>query len=391
MRNTACSIPTYASDTSGVCSALYELGGMTVVHDSSGCNSTYSTFDEPRWYDRESLIFITGLTEAEAIFGREDRLLDDVAAAAAEFSPAFIALCGSPMPFILGTDYAALAGELEERCGLPVLGLPTTGIRTYLSGADLAWTALLQRFCDDVRPASAVTINILGATPLDLGLNGSVDSMKAFFEGRGITVNACLAMGGSLAELRRLGAAAANLVVASSGIGPALYLKRRFGTPFVAGQPIGLFAEDVLAALVRAAESGTDMSPCSAHHGGEGDILVAGEAVAAASLACALERETGRACRVFCPLGRGGEALAAGDVLLDAEDEERAAELFAGAGAIVADPLYRPVCPKGTPFLPLGHVAFSGRCHLGTIPDMTARPLAEAFDLSFGKSHGGKA
>ena len=33
-------ISIYAADTSGVCSALYELGGMTVVHDASGCNST---------------------------------------------------------------------------------------------------------------------------------------------------------------------------------------------------------------------------------------------------------------------------------------------------------------------------------------------------------------
>ena len=32
-------ISIYAADTSGVCSALYELGGMTVVHDASGCNS----------------------------------------------------------------------------------------------------------------------------------------------------------------------------------------------------------------------------------------------------------------------------------------------------------------------------------------------------------------
>ena len=40
-------LPPYAADTSGVCSALYELGGMTVVHDASGCNSTYSTFDDP--------------------------------------------------------------------------------------------------------------------------------------------------------------------------------------------------------------------------------------------------------------------------------------------------------------------------------------------------------
>ena len=48
-------ISCYASDTAGVCSALFELGGMTVVHDASGCNSTYSTFDEPRWYNTESI------------------------------------------------------------------------------------------------------------------------------------------------------------------------------------------------------------------------------------------------------------------------------------------------------------------------------------------------
>ncbi|MBR5753288.1 MAG: hypothetical protein IKX83_02260, partial [Clostridia bacterium] len=40
----------YTSDLSGVCSALYELGGLLVMHDASGCNSTYATHDEPRWY-----------------------------------------------------------------------------------------------------------------------------------------------------------------------------------------------------------------------------------------------------------------------------------------------------------------------------------------------------
>ena len=46
---TQCSMSTYTADCSGVASALYELGGMTVIHDASGCNSTYSTHDEPRW------------------------------------------------------------------------------------------------------------------------------------------------------------------------------------------------------------------------------------------------------------------------------------------------------------------------------------------------------
>ena len=46
MRQSYRIIPIYTADVSGVCSALYELGGMTVMHDPSGCNSTYNTHDE---------------------------------------------------------------------------------------------------------------------------------------------------------------------------------------------------------------------------------------------------------------------------------------------------------------------------------------------------------
>ena len=59
MKQIARVISTYTADVSGVCSALYELGGMVVMHDPSGCNSTYNTHDEPRWYDMDSLIFIS--------------------------------------------------------------------------------------------------------------------------------------------------------------------------------------------------------------------------------------------------------------------------------------------------------------------------------------------
>ena len=47
-------LPVCAGDVSGIASALYELGGMVVIHDPSGCNSTYNTHDEIRWYDQES-------------------------------------------------------------------------------------------------------------------------------------------------------------------------------------------------------------------------------------------------------------------------------------------------------------------------------------------------
>ena len=61
MNQTAKIISIYAADTSGFCSALYEYGGMTVIHDASGCNSTYTTHDEPRWYDKDSMMYICSL------------------------------------------------------------------------------------------------------------------------------------------------------------------------------------------------------------------------------------------------------------------------------------------------------------------------------------------
>ena len=77
-------LSTYTADVSGVCSALFELGGMTVMHDASGCNSTYNTHDEPRWYDSDSLVFLSGLTEMEAILGDDQRLSADIVAAASK-------------------------------------------------------------------------------------------------------------------------------------------------------------------------------------------------------------------------------------------------------------------------------------------------------------------
>ena len=91
-------LSTYSADNFGFCSALYELGGLVVMHDASGCNSTYNTHDEPRWYDTDSMVFISGLTEKDAIFGNDDRLIDDLVKAAEEMHPRFVAVCGGPLP-----------------------------------------------------------------------------------------------------------------------------------------------------------------------------------------------------------------------------------------------------------------------------------------------------
>lgn len=40
-------LPAYTPDLGGVCSALFELGGMLIIHDAAGCTENYTTYDEP--------------------------------------------------------------------------------------------------------------------------------------------------------------------------------------------------------------------------------------------------------------------------------------------------------------------------------------------------------
>ena len=108
MKQTARIISTYSADVMGVSSALFELGGMTVMHDPSGCNSTYTTHDEPRWYDMDSMVYISGLSEMEAIMGDDEKLISDIVDAAEVLKPAFIAIAGTPIPTMTGFDFEAV-------------------------------------------------------------------------------------------------------------------------------------------------------------------------------------------------------------------------------------------------------------------------------------------
>lgn len=370
-------LPVYSSDTSGVCSALYELGGMTVVHDASGCNSTYATHDEPRWPDMESMIYISGLTELEAVMGGEDRLTDSIVRACRELHPAFLALCGSPVPMLLNTDYEALAQELEQILGIPCFGIQTNAVHSYIWGASKAFEALVSKFAEPAprgrggRPRLAV----LGATPLDFPYNGTAPDIRQWAEKAGFSVTSFLSMGADLSDAVRAGSADVCLVVSEAGSAAARVLRGRFGIPAVTGVPFGrVFSGMVADALLASLESGKDIAVCS-RRGREQDgayIAVAGESVVASSLAWALETEGRGPVRVLAPLGDRLGLLGRQDGT--GEDEDSARAFFAGACAAAADPLFRPICPDGIPFYSWPHFAFSGRCYAKQAPRLVAGP-----------------
>ena len=368
MRQSYRIIPIYTADVSGVCSALYELGGMTVMHDPSGCNSTYNTHDEIRWYDQDSLIYISGLNEIDAIMGNDEKFIRDIEDAARALKPKFIALAGSPIPFMNGTDFPALAEILEEETKIPAFSVPTNGMHDYVYGAGMALAEIAERFTNpESRCINPRSLNLLGVTPLDFGPLSHVQAMKQGMEQAGWEVVSTWAMGDDLDALSRAGEAAVNLVVSSVGLRSAEVLKRKFGTPYVVGAPVGKFTEKLVNILEQTVDDREDtVAYLSDRLTGEPEITLIGEPVAMGSLAAAIEMQTKRPVQVLCPLRETEGLLSANDAAVRGEEELEMR--LKGAKNIVADPLYRPICPPESRFYELPHIAFSGRIYLKKLP-----------------------
>ena len=375
MNQTARIISIYAADTSGVCSALYEFGGMTVIHDASGCNSTYTTHDEPRWYDMDSMMFISGLTENDAVMGNDEKFISDLETAAEELKPEYVAICASPMPAMIGIDMEAIAYEVENRTGIPSFNVKTNGMQSYITGAANAFTELSERFTgtsEEEKVPGTVKVNILGLTPLDFPL-GTEKKLGNWLNKGGFSVNANIGMGTSLDEIRRLDKADVSLVVSSIGRPLAESLYKRYGIPYVIGVPYGKkFAEELLKELKCAADAEGDKAPrvhiSSDLRKYDKRIAVVGESVLATSLAAAISLDTGFGTRVLETVGDGDMSqLSNEDISCD--DEDRLEKELAGSEIVIADPLFRPIC-MDKKFIRLVHDAFSGRCFSKEAIDM---------------------
>lgn len=416
---------TYTADVSGVCSALYELGGMTVIHDPSGCNSTYSTHDEPRWFDTDSLMFVSGLDEMTAVLGDDNVLIDDVTHAVRDLKPRFVTLCSGSIPHIIAFDCKGVAHLLEKRTGVPMLPVATTGNRSYVAGVGAALTEWVKRFADSLESPYRVgssgspdcsantlegaagpesfSVNLLGVTPLDFSINGNVDAMRKVFEDAGIPVNCCAAMGESFDSLRHIFRASVNVVVSSCGRRLARYMEQTAGIPYVEGTPIGAYGAARLPELAKeayekkraslAGVSGSAGKETAARPGSlrmllakkKGDsegirlwkgnpvherwdvpddqILIIGEEVFAQSLAAAINRLTPD-CR------HGLQAFAVWPDVDHGFPEDVLAELIRKSRYIIGDPLYRTIPHDSTQntFVDFPHEAYSGRIFRDRIP-----------------------
>ena len=388
MRQVYHNLCTYSADLFGINSALYELGGLIVMHDASGCNSTYNTHDEPRWYTMDSMVYVSGLNEKDAILGNDQKIIDDICAVAEKEHPKFIVLSLSVLPAYMGTDVKGIMRLIEKRTGIPSFGFATNGMDTYVRGAGMAFRAIAERFCPakeknlSVRPREkdAVSVNLLGVTPLDFSVNGNVEALEQTIIEMGFTIQSNWAMGCTLETLKKAPEADVNLVVSVTGLQAAEYFFETFGIPYVIGLPcgakaIGAMREKILNA-VRSKTCGSLFDTAPPVNSDDKQYRLIGEPVHCASIRYYLENELGAAdVKILCPMEEDGGILRESDVHATGEE---AIEAFLNSGsAVIGDPVYRRVVKPDITFIDDPHDAYSGRMYHDRGWVFTGRQIAE--------------
>lgn len=228
----------FAPDQSGAVSVLFELGGIVVICDAGGCTGNVCGFDEPRWFEQKSAIFSAGLRDMDAILGRDDRLVAELADAAEKVDATFAAVIGTPVPAVIATDYLALKRMSEKKINLPILTVNTDGMEHYDKGEEKAFLELFRTFAVEKYPVDEHRIGILGMTPQDVSDLKAADKMRELFQQKYDQQAVCYGMGDGLEEIKKASSASKNIVVSPAALVAAQYLEKTFGTPYEISYPL---------------------------------------------------------------------------------------------------------------------------------------------------------
>ncbi len=358
MKNLSVYLPPFAPDYSGVCSALFELDGMTVIHDAAGCTGNYTGFDEPRWYGSKKAVYCSALRKIDVVMGNEQKFVDRMVSAAQTVFPTFIAFVGSPVPMVIGTDFEGVCEDIKNATCLPTFGFATTGTKFYNDGIAQACISLLKYYAKPQPEKIPNRVNVLGATPLDFSQQ-NIDDIYKYLENNGFSIGAKFCMGLKQEQIVECAKSELNLAVSQSGVMIAQYMEKEFGIPYVVGVPIGRDGAKCLIEEMKCVLRGEKIKPIK-NARGDKKALVIGDAIFAYSVSRALQAKGERyfveAATPFTDAGNYYNVKTPeGELeLLQLLEQE-------SWDVLITDPLLKPYAPTAKKVLQIQHYAVSSK------------------------------
>lgn len=368
----------FSPDYSGVSSVLFDLNAVTAMHDASGCTGNYTGYDEPRWYGSRSPIFCSGLREIDAVLGNDEKLIKKMIHASKDLRPDLLALVGSPVPMVIGSDMTGIAEELEARTGIPSLGFDTTGTAYYDKGVVMATIALLKKFAEPMETVTG-TVNILGASPMDFAHGENLEDIKSLVQEAGYEITACLSMGYNMEQLKKAPSASVNLAVSRAGLKVAEYMERQYGIPYLCGLPVGKQASQEYLSALHEVDKRRASRILNGTTTGEPEILIIGEQVQSNALRLALEKEyREQHIAVGCLFGLEKSLALPQDKNLSSERLIKEEINEPGYRTVIADPFMQKLLQDDTDVTFYAHAQYAVSSKVGV--DDTQRIIGHRFN-----------
>ena len=309
--------------------------------------------------------------------GDDDKLITKLLRAIRLLEPKFLALIGSPVPTVIGTDLKAICRIVEKKTGIPCLSFPTTGLKNYVSGEEMTYHSLVKRFVenDDIQK-NTCQVNLIGATPIDMWEPTSVDEMIRILKEAGAETISCWGIGGTLEEIAGAAASSLNIVVSYAGLKMARLLQEKYGTPYLAWWPCGSKEEERFIEAVRAVLTHEKWKeePVQGKDGLR--ALIISEQISGNAVRRCLQEERGVGEAVVASFfGMDPELMQECDQSLDSEqDLVDLVEKSKPFDLVIADEEYRALLPyEPRQYVAIPHMAVSGVLHYKEAFDLVGR------------------
>lgn len=255
MKNLFRRFPAFAPDYVGVSAMTFNENAITIFVDPHGCNGQSLYYMDPRYDDfkRMPKSFSCGLRERDTILGIDNLIIKKVKDVLKYVSGNYVVLVGTPVSAILGIDFKALAKRVEESIGIPVLGIPTTGLTFYDEGQGIFLNEILEKVETNqyLIPDDDAEVNIIGCTPLDdWDYSAILDYIKLINE-CGIKSISIWGQDNLLQNIKNVSKSRLNIAVSSAAVSFVKKLEEKYSTPYIIGFPIGTLMYNYYKELIK--------------------------------------------------------------------------------------------------------------------------------------------
>jgi nitrogenase molybdenum-iron protein alpha/beta subunit len=187
----------------------------------------------------------TALDETCIVFGGESKLFEAAKEAKKKFNPDILVILSCCCSGIIGDDVEAVASRIEKEINTPVIAIRSEGFGgDFRSGHEEAFKAIVSLM--EPQKTKKNTINIVGARigPTNTEWPQEIDELQRLVEALGITVNAIIAGGCTLKEIKRAPSVELNASWCYDwGQKIGILMEEQFGVPFSkTGLPYGHLA-----------------------------------------------------------------------------------------------------------------------------------------------------